>query len=138
MNYKQILEDGFTYMADKDSSRLEFLCDYIFDITTYDSEMSELFADKAINIAGAINEKTTFDFIKDPERYRWYLLMCNMPFFATKLEWGTSIRGAWWDYDIEFNTCGLWDGEEQIIETMKFTQDEWMKFIAAIIEFAET
>lgn len=95
-------------------SRLEYLGESIFDFTTYDGEMSVLFASKALDICNTITSRTTFGYIKDEENYKWYLLMCNMSFFSPKLEWGTSIRGAWWNNKIVFQTYGLWEGEEQI------------------------
>lgn len=56
--------------------------------------MSVLFARKAVEVCAAINDRQTFDYINDPNDYLWYLLMCNMPFFAERLECGISIRGA--------------------------------------------
>jgi hypothetical protein len=118
------------------TSRLEYLSDHIFNFATYDGEMSELLARKALEVCAAVSGGKTFDYIKDPEQYRWYLVMCNMPFFAERLEWGTSIRGAWWDYgDTEFSSCGLWDGGEQFADTMTFTSDQWREFIAAVLAF---
>jgi hypothetical protein len=144
MDYRLLLEDSYSMEANtgecRAETRLEYLGNYIFDFTTYDSEMSSQFAWKAVEVCAAVNDGTTFDYIKDSENYRWYLLMCNMPFFSDKLEWGTSIRGAWWGAmpgkQIEFQSCGLWLGDKQLYETMKFGADEWKKFIAAVIEFA--
>lgn len=97
-DYRRMLEEGYGAIASTEPiGRLEYLSDYIFNFTTYDGEMAELFACKALEVCAAISNRTTFDYIKDAEQYRWYLVMCNMPFFSDKLEWGTSIRGAWWD-----------------------------------------
>lgn len=121
-------------------SRLEYLSESIFNFTTYDSQIGELFAAKAVEVCAAINDETTFDYIKDSESYKWYLIMCNMPFFKDKLEWGISVRGAWWDAQIgrqiEIDSCGLWEGDKQLTETLKFERGEWELFIAAVIEFA--
>lgn len=145
MDYKDLLEQSFGVEKTIDGcppqSRLDYLGDHIFNFTTYDGEISELFARKAVDVCAAINNHTTFDYIRDDaENYRWYLLMCNMPFFAERLEWGTSIRGAWWGArtgkQIEFQSCGLWMGDEQLTDTLKFSADEWKRFIAAVIEFA--
>lgn len=122
-------------------SRLEFLSEYIFNFTTYDSEMSKLFCRKAVEVCAAINDGTTYEYIKDTDNYQWFLIMCNMPFFENKLSWGCSIRGAWWSVEprshFEIDSCGLWDGKEQIIETMKFSEEEWRRFIAAVIAFVD-
>lgn len=144
MDYKQLLEHSYTMTAEtvecRPETRLEYLGDHIFDFTTYDGDMSAQFAHKAVEVCAAVNDGTTFDYIKDAENYRWFLLMCNMPFFADKLEWGMSIRGAWWGAargeQIEFQSCGLWDGDKQLYQPMKFKAEEWKVFIAAVIEFA--
>jgi len=133
MDYIKMLRDGFA--AKNVESRLEYLSDEIFNFITYDSEMSKLFASKAVEVCKAINERTTFEYIKDTENYKWYLLMCNMPFFAQRTEWGTSIRGAWWRGS-SYSSCGLFNGNEQITDEIKFEADEWQKFINAIIAFA--
>lgn len=144
MDYKTLLEHSFDVVKAcygcSPESRLAYLSLYIFDFTTYDSEMGELFAAKAVEVCAAINSRTTFEYIKEPEQYKWFLLMCNMPFFTDKLEWGTSIRGAWWGArpgrQIELDSCGIWIGDEQCTETLKFGNDDWRQFIAAVIEFA--
>jgi len=144
-DYLKMLEDGHaetdSFQGGDRTSRLEYLSDQIFNFTTYESEMGELFASKAVEVCAAISDKKTFDFIGVGDENRmWYLLMCNMPFFADRLEWGTSIRGAWWGAStgkpITLDTCGLYWQGAQITETMKFTADEWAEFIAAMREFS--
>ena len=144
MDYKTLLEHSFEVEKEgrecAPKSRLAYLSESIFNFTTYDSEMDKLFAERAVEVCVAINSRMTLDYIKEPEQYKWFLLMCNMPFFAERTEWGTSIRGAWWagrpGQQIEFDSCGLWIGDEQLINTLKFSDDEWKGFIAAVIEFA--
>jgi hypothetical protein len=140
MDYPRMLEEGYREIACVDPvGRLEYLSDYIFDFTTYDGEMAELFASKALEVCSAISDSTTFEYIKDTEQYRWYLVMVNMPFFADKLEWGTSVRGAWWAEPphgrIKFDSCGLWLDGRQLYEPMEFTTDQWREFIAAVLAF---
>lgn len=142
MDFLKLLEHSYNFEREINEcppeSRLEFLSESIFDFTTYASDKSELFARKAVEVCAAINGRKTFEYIENDDNHTWYLLMCNMPFFADKLEWGTSIRGVWWDFEIEFQSFGLWVGEDQHSETMKFTQEEWKRFIAAVIEFSAT
>jgi hypothetical protein len=142
-DYVSMLTEGHAETASHNgqgkTSRLEYLGEYIFDFTTYESEYSEMFAKKAIDVCAAINARTTFEYIKEPESRRWYLLMVNMPFFYPRLNWGGSIRGAWWDTRpnkqvIEFSTSGLFLGGEQIDE-LTFTVDQWREFIAAVVAF---
>lgn len=142
-NYLAMLENSYAIArslqgCSTPESRLEFLADDIFDFTTYDSEFSKKLARHAVDVCHAINTSTTFDYIKDPENYQWFLIMCNMPFFAERIEWGTSIRGAWWDSFREerltLSTCALFDGDQNI-DCPKFTRAEWVLFINAVVEF---
>lgn len=136
-----LLEQSYQTEANfsgRSDSRLAFVGDHIFDFTTYDSEMSELFAAKALEVCAAISEGRTFDYIKNTDNYRWFLLMANMPFFARRLEWGTSIRGAWWDHeDRKLESCGLFVDQEQVL-SIEFTRDDWLSFINALITFTAT
>ena len=143
MNYLELLGRSFEkYVLDEQSignyspSKLEFIGENIFDFTTYENVVMSLFTKKALEVCEAITKKKTFDYIDTEEGNLWYLIMVNMPFFDGKLEWGTSIRGAWWDYKVEFESCGIFIDGEQHTQTMKFTQDEWKLFISALIEFA--
>lgn len=138
---REMLEHSFLQMQGFNGgeiSRLEFLADYVFDFTTYDAEMSELFARKALEVCAAISDKRTFDYIKDAENYRWFLLMVNMPFFAGRLEWGSSIRGAWWvREDQMLESCGIWLGSEQAL-SLSLSNEEWLRFITALLQFSGT
>lgn len=123
----------------EDMSRLVYL-NHIFDFTTDDDNLDELFVKKALEVCEAISNRTTFDYIhKSDDHYLWFIAMCNMPFFVNKLNCGTSIRGAWWDHgdtDFHIKSTGLHDeNEEQILE-LKLNRDEWKEFIAAMFEFA--
>ena len=143
MDYKELLEHSYKVAAETfecaPESRLEYLGDHIFDFTTYDGEMSALFACKAVEVCAAINNKLTFDYINEPNDYRWFLLMCNMPFFAGRLEWGTSIRGAWWAHNgTTLSSYGLWSEGEQITDVTFITDSQWKEFIAAVIAFGAT
>ena len=144
MNYLKMLEEGRSGVdrfSGHKSSRLRYLADHIFDFTTYEDEMAELFATKALEVCAAISGRTTFDYIKDVDNRRWFLLMCNMRFFEPRLNWGTSIRGAWWDTndpnETKFSTCGLRLDGEQVTELDFNDTDQWREFIAALIEFAK-
>lgn len=143
MNYEQLLVDSYKMqveLGDESLSRLEYLAEYVFDFTTYDGDMSELFAAKALEVCSAISMGSTRDYIKDADNYRWYLLMINMPFFAGRLTWGISVRHAWWDgKQPSVSSCGLWCGEEQM-QMLEFPQTEldarsWKEFVAALLAF---
>lgn len=138
-NYLELLQHSFQARQEWECpprTHLEYMASAIFDFTTYDSETDELFAQKAVEVCRAISARETFEYIKDQENYRWFLIMVNMPFFVGRLEWGTSIRGAWWDTKPQrLTTCELWNGDDQVLE-MTFTPEQWTTFIAALVEFA--
>lgn len=142
-DYLALLQHSFEYQRGDEcppDTKADFLSQYIFDFTTYDDDMGDLFGRKMVEVCEAINAGNgkTFEYIKDEDNYRWYLLMVNMPFLANKLEWGTSIRGAWWRHtDFELESCGLWIGDEQCL-SLKFDREQWHAFVSAMVEFART
>jgi len=144
MDYLKLLQESYKETADNRNDppleKLEFLADDIFGFTTYESMVSSMLAQKALEVCKAISDKKTFDYIASEEGNLWYLVMVNMPFFENRLEWGTSIRGAWWDLwgDKEFviESCGLFSGGEQVLE-LKLNESEWLKFIEAMIRFTK-
>src|SRR3546814_11419854 len=111
MNYSQLLLEGFTIDQAGEcppQSRTEFLARNIFDFTTYDADMDELLGQRAVEVCRAITTRVTHDYIQVEEQYRSYILMCNMPFFAPRLNWGTSLRRAWSDHSQPpLASCGL-------------------------------
>lgn len=141
MDYLKLLKNSYEqvkeFQCENELSKYDYLSDYIFVFNTYDSEISELFVQKALEVCIAITERKTFEYQKNKTNYQWYLIMCNMPFFVGKLEWGTSIRGAWWEFGVifEIDTAGFYDGYEQIIEPFKFDRDQWLDFIKAMADF---
>lgn len=124
---------------ERETSNLAYLAGAIFGINTYDDEMDHLMAGKAIEVCRAISGKATFEYIKDAADYQWYLMMCHLPFFADRIDWGGSIRGAWWDSygGVELRSCCLlFDGGSQIND-VNFTESGWEDFISAVISYGE-
>lgn len=141
MDYLSLLVHSFNFEHEHGDairqSRLMFLSSHIFDFTTCDGVMDELFATKAVEVCDAITRQKTFEYIECDENYKWFLLMCNMPFFAENISWGTSIRGAWWKpQPHKLTSCGLWNGFEQV-EKLKFNAEQWIEFIESVIEFSK-
>jgi hypothetical protein len=67
----------------------------IFDLTTYDDELDELFVKKIIEVLKVIVKRRNFEYIKDENNYITYILVCQLLEKFNWIEWGTSIRGAW-------------------------------------------
>lgn len=139
-NYAALLENSYARTKEfaecGPDSRLEYLADYIFDFTTYEDEMAILFARRAVEVCHAILIRQTFAYIETTENRMWFLLMCNMPFFAERIEWGTSIRGAFWAQPIIYSSYGLWDGDVQLHDEYAYDVTSWGEFIQAVIDFA--
>ena len=142
MDYKELLkisweQDQTGGFWEPSTSKLVFISEFIFNFTTYESDAGELFARKALEVCAAISHKKTFEYIKSSkENNYWYLMMCNTEFFISKIEWSTSIRGAWWDNKIDFTSCGLFDRAGQVTE-ISFNNEDWVKFLDAVIEFSK-
>lgn len=118
-------------------SRLEYLSSYVFGFVTYDDAIDKILAEKAVQVCCAISKRKTFEYIFDKKRYEWYLIMLNMKFFSEKIEWGTSIRGAWWSNEITISSCGFYNGEDQVTIDIKFNSQEFDVFVDAIVKFSE-
>lgn len=143
MDYLKLLTDGYGETLENLNrylSPLEFLSEYIFDITTYDSNASERMGRNALLVCLAITERKTIEYISDEDNYINYLNCVNFKFFTDKLSWGTSIRGAFWDIfddkEFELKTCGLWRDGEQVL-SLKFKESEWDSFIYAMKNFVK-
>lgn len=138
MDYKELLNNSYGMECSLCTglSHLEYLSVSIFDFITYDNNINRLFAQKALEVCNAITNGKNFEYQENKENYKWYLLMVNMVFFSNKLDWGTSIRGAWWNVgdNYEFHSCGLFHGEEQITD-LKFDNKQWVQFMKAVYSF---
>jgi len=123
---KQLDKDYAMWLEDECSpnNKLEFVGSFVFDFTTYDggegSTLESLTKDM-LEVLKVIYEKRNFEYIKEDKANLRYMTMVNMPFLKDKIEWGTSIRGAWLD---EFNKkieidCGR----------IMITEKEFVQFI---------
>ena len=103
--------------------KADWIAEEVFNLTAYDSYIASEMGSAGMDVFKTITGKTTFDYIKDPEKYRQYLHVVNWPFFIKRLDWGTSIRGAWWDHRIGIEG--------------RVTPDKWDEFCKALIDFWE-
>ncbi len=137
-SYKQSRINGFTVSPE---TRLEYLAEAVFEYTTDETEVAEFLAKKALEVCLAITRRETFDYIKLPENNLWYLTLLNTPFFETKVSWGCSIRGAWWDTypanNFTLNSCGFYIKEQQL-EELIITLPDWDIFILALETFVSS
>lgn len=114
-------------------SRYAWLAENVFDVTTYDNAASDWFGRVILRAALAVTRRTTFDYIKDKDHYRDYLIAVNLPFFADRLEWGGSIRGAWWDWkNHSFDVCFA----SVMVANTEMGSEEMEQFWRALEQFA--
>lgn len=101
MNYKDKLDEMFEKEKEREcppEDKLEFIGNHIFNFITYDGLIDKVFAIKMIEVLECILHKKTFEYIDaSKSNYLNFLTMVNMPFLNRKLDWGGSIRGAWFD-----------------------------------------
>lgn len=83
-----------TYFNEQEKKCI-FLSDAIIGITTYDDGLSAEFGKIVLDTLIQIKNRSTFEYIKDETNYKNYILSCN--FIESWLEWGSSIRGAWFN-----------------------------------------
>lgn len=130
MKYSAMLQEAWECEKEYQGeySKLEFLSDIVFNFITYDSDMAELFAGKMLDVISAILHQKTFEFINiGLDNYFTYLTMVNMPFMINKIEWGTSIRGAWFD---ENDPIVVWEG-------ITIESGELSIFMGAMLEWSD-
>lgn len=97
--YKAHYEDYRDFVgSDEDKpTKYEWAASEVFDLTTYDSFIDELFVKKIVEVLKAIRDRKTFDYIEDENNYITYLAVCQLLTRFNWIDWGTSIRGAWFD-----------------------------------------
>lgn len=79
--------------------RKMFVADRIFKFTCYDDDISLHFGEICTDVVKAIKNKTTFEYIeKSHQNYIDYIMVVNLLDWAHIIDWGTSIRGAWFDW----------------------------------------
>lgn len=95
---KKYKEDYHSYCDFTDSATKYTWCAReIFGLSTYDSELDEIFVKEILDVCKVILTKTNFQYIQKQEQYIQYIRVCHLLDNMGWIEWGTSIRGAWID-----------------------------------------
>lgn len=146
--YKARFEEERTWCRSEPVSKYEWAACRVFDLVTYDSSLDEMFVKDIIEVCKAILEERTYEYIRDPDNYIKYILVCQILDKFHWIEWGTSIRGAWFEVDIRYFGPGVettnyskdildklewWGDEHHVIEKVPFTVEN----IKAFVEFME-
>lgn len=90
-----INEDIDDYFDLKQQKQI-FLSNVIIGLTTYDYDLDLKFGKIILETLNAIQNRKTFEYIRDESNYEKYIISCN--FIKDWLDWGSSIRGAWFDF----------------------------------------
>ncbi len=137
MDYLRLLDESYAARKatiDPESTKYEFLAS-IFGIYTYSAKADKFFVKKALSVCDAITNGKTYRFTsKSKTNYRWYLAIVNLPFFRSKINWGGSIRGAFWQsvgLDLE---PMFWPAtyEDKPVNEVYLTVDDWVDFLKAV------
>ena len=136
----------YLHCFDGDRSKHEWAAREIFNLTTYDDYLDNLFVETILEVCKAIYENRTFKYIENQQRYLKYILVCQLLDNFRWIEWGTSIRGAWfqeshgpWGESKDIVTRNEWTDyshgirEDHVIEAVPFTIEN----IQALTEFME-
>lgn len=108
-DYLQSYEDDDIKQAYfKEDYRFIFLSSYIFNVITYDDELDLEFGKKIYEVMKSIQGRTTFEYITEPDNYRNYILVCNLLNRFELIDWGMSIRGAWFSKNEIETVAGCW------------------------------
>ena len=123
MNYLKMLKESYQeYKGNcfdcEPPSKLNFISTQVFLIWTYDDCMDEKMGLEFLKVCDVITKGDNFLFIDTSGgNYELYLRTVSYPFFEGKLEWGNSIRGAWWVHDlVEIDSCGLHYKGKQLLK----------------------
>ena len=125
MTTREIYEADYKYYSEffteNPVSKYHWAATEIFPLTTYDDALDELFITKIVEVCKAILDRKTFEYISGyGENYRAYILVCNMLNHYGWIEWGTSIRGAWFQ---EVGDCRAYILESYEYGNVPFTEE---------------
>ena len=118
------------------NTKYEWVASEIFGLSTYDGELDEIFVKKICEVCKCIADRKTFEYIEaSQENYITYILVCQILGNKEWIDWGTSIRGAWFTYsaidDILFWEC--YGENDQMFIEVPFSKEN----LLALIEFIE-
>jgi hypothetical protein len=87
---------SFSLIPEKDK-RLAFLSESVLGLCTYDMDLDVYFGREIFEVMKVIYNKKNFEYIKDEDNYKIFMLVCNLLNKNHWIEWGTSIRGCWFN-----------------------------------------
>jgi hypothetical protein len=82
---------------DDEYDKYEWAANYIFDLTTYDAALDEKFVKDILEVCQVIIDNYNYEYIEKEENYIKYILVCQLLNNFNWIDWGISIRGAWFN-----------------------------------------
>lgn len=145
--YKAQYEEESTWF-EYPMSKCQWVAHRVFDLVTYDDDLDERFTRDILEVCKAIINQETYEYIRDGSNYVKYIAVCQLLINFHWLNWGTSIRGAW--FEIEYSNTWSetkpkntskdileelewWDVKHHIIEKVPFSVEN----LRDLIEFVE-
>lgn len=149
--YKDNYEEQCTHFEDR-YTKYEWAASDIFDLVTYDGGLDEMFVKDILEVCKVILERSTYEYIGNHECYVKYILVCQLLNTFKWIDWGTSIRGAWFSTTFmmpleseqfkprnileEYKWWSFEDGHkiDHVIDAVPFTIDNLKDLIAFMEE----
>lgn len=129
-NYKSYVE-----LTNNQDSRKEHTAS-MFQLTTYDSGISELFGEWIMEVLTAIVAGDTRSFMDEGERYIKFLTVINFKHMEEILEWSVSVRNARIGHTMKFEP--FWGFHEPSKNPIITTRAGFNVFFEALTEFFHT
>lgn len=82
-----------------DTTKYEWAASEIFDLCTYDGDLDERFVKTILEVCKIILENRNYEAIRDDNFYPKFIIVCNLLDHKKWIDWGSSIRGAWFQED---------------------------------------
>lgn len=83
-----------------DMTKFQFLCNEVFDLWPYDSDIEDKWGRDLFCVMLCIKRRMCSEYWNvDDECYNTYLIVCQLLDKKGWINWGTSIRYAWFEFD---------------------------------------
>lgn len=120
-------------------TKYEWAASNIFDLTTYDGSLDEKFVKAIIEVCKVILDGDNFEYMMDERNYVKYILVCQVLDRFHWIDWGTSIRGAWFERE-NFAPYGATEPivSKDILEECKWwsaEDGEWTEHVVNAVPF---
>lgn len=123
-------------------NKYDWAASEVFGLVTYDGELDKLFVERICDVCKYIAAGKTYEFINmSPENYITYSLVCQVLYKKRWINWGTSIRGAFFDGYYSDNSILEWScsGPDYNIDiSVPFNMKNIMELVAFIEEVEES